>query len=271
MSWRSLREAQFELSIRWLTVGARRASNLFADACNLTCDPLTLMKIFSIIRPALVIGLAATSSLAAPMSPENEIDFESMGPEMPGWSATMKLESGDSEYRQLAKWDAPMAFSISSENPHGGGACLKLEFSEGTQNMVSFAPPMMSVPASNVTIRFFVRTENIDGEGLFSFDESDENGTRIHGHWASKKIPQSDDWVEVSWTGTLDTQTPNVRMSFVYPKGAPANAKIWIDDLSVTENTDGTPATDSDTVEKVGADKGTTGKKGAEKKGGKEK
>ena len=99
--------------------------------------------------------------------------------------------------------------------------------------MVSLMPPPIAVSGTELTIRFFVRTDGMEGEGMFAFNESGEDGRKLKSHWNAVKIPLSADWTEVVWQGTIDAGTPLVRMSFVF-KSMPAGAKVWIDDLSVS-------------------------------------
>ncbi len=160
-------------------------------------------------------------------------DFESLSPELPGWSATLKGEDGQSAYRPAQKWDVPFSLNLDSEKPNSGGVSLRWDFSAEVPGMASLRVPFQPVPGPDVTIRFFVRTEGVGKDGLFSFEESETDGRRIKTHWAVAAIPQSDGWTEVRWTGTLGAATPGVRMSLVYT-AIPAGAKIWIDDLSVT-------------------------------------
>lgn len=156
-------------------------------------------------------------------------NFENLSQELPGWSATLN----PGEYRPASKWDTPIAFALDADKPHGGSTSLRLDFIEAVDGMTSFGPVGIPVPDEEVTIRFFVRTESLSGEGIFSFDESELDGKRIKGHWAAAQIPSSEEWTEVVWTGKLGSATPALRLRFIW-KSAPAGAKVWIDDLTVT-------------------------------------
>lgn len=174
-----------------------------------------------------LLGLTASSRAESV-----EVDFESLPPDLPGWSATLKKDDGDSEYRPAGKWDAPFTVALDSDKPRGGSSSLRWQFSAEAPGMISLMPPPIPVAGTDLTIRFFVRTESIEGEGLFSFTEAAADGKRTKSHWNVAKIPLSTDWTEVVWQGKIDAGTPLVRMSFVF-KSMPAGAKVWIDDLSV--------------------------------------
>lgn len=177
--------------------------------------------------------VAALLGIIAPGRAETvTVDFESLPAELPGWTATMKKDGGQSEYRVASKWDTPFTIALDSDKPHGGSSSLRWDFSAESPGMISLMPPPLPVAGSDLTIRFFVRTDGVDGEGMFSFTEAAEDGKRLKSHWNAAKIPLSSDWAEVVWQGKIDAATPMVRMSFVF-KSMPAGAKVWIDDLSV--------------------------------------
>jgi len=187
---------------------------------------LRLMRVcFLILTVIFLLPLLAQAG-------EEKIDFEGTAPELPGWSATMQDGNQQSEYRSASKWDVPFTVALDSENPHSGSTALKWEFSADSPGMVSLGPPYIPVHGQDVEIRFFVRTEGISEEGIFSFDESEADGKRLKGYWAVAKIPDSSDWTEVVWTGRLENVAAVVRIRMGF-KSVPAGAKIWIDDITV--------------------------------------
>ena len=177
--------------------------------------------------------VAAWLGLISPSRAETvTVDFEGLAPELPGWSATMKKDGGDNEYRTASKWDAPFTLALDPDKPHGGSSSLRWDFSAESPGMISLMPAPVPVAGTDLTIRFFVRTDGVESEGMFSFTEASDDGKRLKSHWNAAKIPLASDWTEVVWQGKIDAATPLVRMSFVF-KSMPAGAKVWIDDLSV--------------------------------------
>lgn len=177
----------------------------------------------------LFAGLGLLAGLAR--AEENLIDFESLSPELPGWTATVTDASNQPEYRVAAKWDTPFGFSLDNDKPHSGSTSLKCEFTGEVPGVFSFGPPVLS-GSGMVEVRFFVRSEGFAEEGVASFGEYDAGGKRIASRWAGTKVPLNPDWQEVSWTGQLNPAASGVRMRIIF-KSVPVGAKLWIDDLSV--------------------------------------
>jgi hypothetical protein len=175
---------------------------------------------------ACALGFAAGTAGA-----EEVIDFESLPPDLPGWSAYGSDPEGKRQYRAAAKWDVPFTVVLDSDMHHTGSISLKCEVSQETDD-VSIAAPIL--PASgSAEIRFFVRTSGISGpEGAFHVGEINTEGKSFKGYTSMKIGPSDNEWTEVVWTGQLDPQTVGVRMMFNY-KVVPAGAKIWLDDISV--------------------------------------
>ena len=172
-------------------------------------------------------GFAVGSALSV----ENGIDFEDVSQELRGWSATAPDANNKLEYRIAAKWDKPFSFVIESEKPHSGSSALKIDVTEEIPGMLSFGPAV--IPATGeVEIRFYVRNQGLNEEGMLSFDEYDSGNKRINPKWAAAKIPLSEEWTEVSWTGRFQEAAAGVRLRFIF-KSVPAGAKIWIDDILV--------------------------------------
>jgi len=183
---------------------------------------------------SVLAGLAAVFGallIPSPATAQDFVeDFESLSTELPGWSATRNIPDGP-EYRPAAQWDTPFSFALDNDKPHAGSISLRLEFSADLSDILQFGPP--PIPASGkIEIRFFVRTEGLAEDGVFSFDEMSSATTRVKSNWAVAKIPTSGDWTEVVWSGELDPETSFVRLRFVW-KTSPAGAKIWIDDLTI--------------------------------------
>lgn len=164
---------------------------------------------------------------------ESSADFENVPAELPGWSATISGEGAPAQYRPAAKWDVPFSISLDGDKPRGGSVSLKTAFSEDVPGMVSLRPPDLAVSGPAARIRFFVRCEGLAEEPFLSFDESSADGReRIKPHWMAAKIPLSDEWTEVKWSGVLQSATGSLRISVVL-KAPPAGARIWIDDIVV--------------------------------------
>lgn len=174
-----------------------------------------------------VFGLTAGFSRAE----ESTVDFETLPPDLPGWSATVSDGSSQGGYRVAAKWDKPMVFALESDKPHGGAVCLRCEVTEEIPGTLNIASSVLAGMGA-VEIRFFVRTEGLNGEGMFSMDELDPGNKRLGGKWAAAKIPLSEDWTEIVWAESLGPETSGIRLRFAF-KSIPAGAKVWIDDISV--------------------------------------
>jgi len=186
------------------------------------------MRVSRMVNTALIATLATAIHVARA---EEVIDFESLPPELPGWSAVKLAGDRPSEYRTADKWDAPFSFALDADRPRAGSNSLKCEFSQEVAG-ISFGPPVL--PASGtVEIRFFVRSAGLtDQEGALIVAAFDSDNKPLNGYREVAKIPASEDWVEVSWTNSLSPEAAGVRLIFAY-KSLPADAKIWIDDISV--------------------------------------
>lgn len=176
----------------------------------------------------VIFGISQSDAVAE----ENVIDFESLSPQLPGWSATAMSENNQPEYRVASKWDAPFSFSLDGENPHSGSVSLKLEASADVPGRVTFGPTAIPASGPEVEFSFFVRCDGLSEEGMVSLTEYDSGGARLATHWAAMKIPISSDWTEVTWSGKVQPGTSALRVGFLY-KWLPAGAKVWIDDIAV--------------------------------------
>ena len=187
------------------------------------------MKIFL----TTLVALAAVAALTRVARSEEEIqDFERLTPQLTGWSAVLQDKGGEPQYRVASKWDEPFSFSLCSERPHSGSNCLKWEFTGEVLGAASVG--MMPIPVAGpvIEIRFFVRSEGLNGAGMLTFEEFDASGQRVAGHWAAAKIPTGEDWQEVIWSGKIAPAAATVRLRWIF-SSVPAGAKIWFDDLSV--------------------------------------
>ncbi|MFZ4682563.1 MAG: hypothetical protein ACOYMS_08680 [Terrimicrobiaceae bacterium] len=175
-------------------------------------------------------GILLFSDLA--FSEADSVDFETLTPELTGWSGTISDRGTPGQYRPAAKWDAPIAFALDSVKPHSGATCLKWEFSQDVPGLATLRTPSLPVAGPNGSVSFFVRSQGITEEGILSFDELSADGQKVKGHWMVARIVNSEDWQEVKWSGPLDASTASIRLAFTY-KTIPAGAQVWLDDLTV--------------------------------------
>jgi hypothetical protein len=182
-----------------------------------------LCRVLLSVGPGFFGGLAQAQ--------DSGIDFESLPPDFPGWSATLSNAEGKGEYRTAEKWDTPFFFSLDGDKPHAGSTSLKCEVNGELPGTLSFGPAPLAGKGA-VEVRFFVRSEGLGSEGTFAFDEHDDGGQRLAAHWSQVKIPLGDDWQEVIWKGQLKPGASALRIRFVF-KSVPSGAKIWLDDISV--------------------------------------
>jgi len=176
-----------------------------------------------------LFSMAATMSL---ICAEERIDFEGVSDDLPGWSAMITEAGSPVQYRPAVKWDVPFTISLDSEKPHDGSTALKLAFSAEVQGNVSLRPPTIMVTGTAATISFFVRCEGLAEEPLFSFEETSADGQKVKSHWGAAKIPLSEEWMELKWSGPLQPATASVRISIIC-KSPHAGARMWIDDIVV--------------------------------------
>lgn len=198
---------------------------------------LAMLKLPSLPCPRTFPGtcrfvvFVALSFGAVPVpAAEINVDFESVSPDLPGWNAVAPNANNQPEYRLASKWDAPFRFSLDEDKPHSGSRSLKCDFAGEVPGTFNFGPEVLAA-AGAVEVRFFVRTEGFIEEGTVTFGEY-EGSKRIPSSWTGTKIPLSEDWQEVIWSGQLKPETNGLRMRIVF-KSVPAGAKIWIDDITV--------------------------------------
>ena len=163
------------------------------------------------------------------------IDFESEDPDLPSWGAVASGADGQVRGTRLAsRWTEPFTVHVDGEAARSGSSSLRWEFVEDTAS--SAVSVQIPVSGSTVTISFFVRTAGVLGEGLVSVTQfdPDSGGERQKNQWGVAKIPESEDWMEVNWTGPLEPGAAMIRLSFNYPQPVSAGAKVWIDDIKVT-------------------------------------
>ena len=171
---------------------------------------------------------------------EAVLDFE--GGSLAGIGAVYQEPGGREQYQPAAKWSTPFHFSTVSENPHAGTQSLLWEFSEPANSTSSLRFPVIKLPdgATKFTVRFFIRTENIDTGGLLSIGEMAADGKHLKTDYGVVKVPASSEWKEVVWQGTLDPEASGVRVTLDF-KSVLSPAKVWLDDLSVVPNPDVQP------------------------------
>lgn len=185
------------------------------------------------LRLLLLVGMLSWGSgrLAA-QTPIEEEDFENVKGQLVGWSATWQPPGESAVYRPAAKWDSPFVIVADSADVHSGNQALKWEFSGEIQGMVSLNFPPLQVNATEVELRFFVKTKGIDKVGRLAVDEADSSGKRLKSNWAAVQVQPSDTWTEVVWRGKVGGDTNRLRVFLAYD-GQPAGATVWIDDITV--------------------------------------
>ncbi len=181
-----------------------------------------LRWVLALVLVAFCGGLHAEDSL---------VDFEDVSPDLKGWSATVKREGNDVEYRLAPNWQKPFTISIDTTKPHSGKNSLKWEFTENFEDMGTIMGPKFTVGSAAVAIRFFCRTDGVAEAGIFTVEELDSEGHIVKSHWSAAKIPASNEWVPVEWSGSLNPTTAAIRIYFIY-KSAPRGARVWFDDIS---------------------------------------
>lgn len=189
------------------------------------------MKISALLGCVRVAVLAAVLLPARGLSETGVIDFEGISQELPLWSAVLRHE-GKHQYMLAAKWKEPFTLTLDTDVKHSGGASLRWEFSQNVE-MVTLTPPEFPVNGSEITVRFFVRGEGVEGgEGFVAVAEMQPDKKASKTHWAVGKFILGHDWAEVLWTSRLETAPSALFVRFVLQK-VPAGAKIWIDDFDV--------------------------------------
>ena len=185
----------------------------------------------SAILCVLIAALAAVLLPARGLAQTRVIDFEGISQDLPLWSAVLRHE-GKYQYMLASKWKEPFALVLDTDVKHSGGTSLRWEFSQNVDG-VSLEPPMFPAAGSEVTIRFFVRTEGMaEGQGQVSFDECQADKKVSKSRWSVVKFRPEQEWAEVLWTGNLETAPSSLRVRVVFDK-VPAGAKIWVDDFDV--------------------------------------
>jgi len=187
-------------------------------------------KHFRKVCGVLVLGLLG-QFMSASSAQDGAIDFESLSPEFPGWTAIAANSEGAQEHRAVSKWDTPVHFSLDAEKPHSGSSSMKCDVVEELPGTLIFGPPALAAKGE-VELRFFVRSEGLHTDGTISLEEYDDGKKRLSGYRTKVKIPLSDEWQEVIWSGRLKPETTGLRVRFVFA-GIPSGGKIWLDDLAV--------------------------------------
>lgn len=185
------------------------------------------------LRLLLLVGMLSWGSgrLAA-QTPIEEEDFENVKAQLVDWSATWQPPGESAVYRPAAKWDSPFVIVAESADAHSGNQALKWEFSGEIQGMVSLNFPPLQVNATEVELRFFVKTKGIDKVGRLAVDEADSSGKRLKSNWAAVQVQPSETWTEVVWRGKVGGDTNRLRVFLAYD-GQPAGATVWIDDITI--------------------------------------
>ncbi len=184
------------------------------------------------LMAALVVGMLCLGlgRLAAQTPIEGE-DFENVKGQLLGWSATMQPSGEPAVYHPAAAWDTPFVITVENNDAHSGSNALKWAFSaEAPQVLLNF--PSLQVSGSEMELRFFVKTQGIDIDGLLAVDEADSTGKRLKSNWAAVKVHPSDTWTEVVWRGPVGSDTARLRVYLAYAKMSPG-ATVWIDDITV--------------------------------------
>ncbi len=180
----------------------------------------------------LVVLLCLGHGRLAAQTPIEEEDFENVKGQLVDWTAVWQPPGEPAVYHPAAKWDSPFTIVAESESAHSGSQALKWEFSSEVQGMVSLNFPPLQVNATEVEVRFFVKTQGIDKVGSLAVDEADSTGKRLKSNWGAVKIQPSDTWTEIVWRGKVggDVSRLRIALSYVNP---PAGATVWIDDITV--------------------------------------
>jgi len=182
---------------------------------------------------AMLMGmLSLGSGRLAAQTPIEEEDFENVKGQLVDWSATWQPAGEPAVYRQAAKWDSPFVIVAESADAHSGNQALKWEFSGEIQGMVSLNFPPLQVNATELELRFFVKTKGIDKVGRLAVDEADSSGKRLKSNWGAVQVQPSDTWTEVVWRGKVGGDTSRLRVFLAYD-GQPAGATVWIDDITI--------------------------------------
>lgn len=186
-----------------------------------------------LLRSALLVAMLCLGhGRLAAQTPIEEEDFENVKGQLIDWSATWQPPGEQAVYRPAAKWDSPFVIVAESAASHSGSQALKWEFSAEVQGRVSLNFPPLQVNATELELRFFIKTQGIDKVGLLAVDEADATGKRLKSNWAAVKIQPSDVWTEVVWRGTVGGDTNRLRVFLAYDN-MPAGATVWIDDISI--------------------------------------
>jgi len=160
------------------------------------------------------------------------MDFESLTPDLPGWSSQFTDENNKAEYRSASKWDVPMVFRLESDRPHAGLKCLQWEITGKIGGLASIRPPLVPVTDREVSVSFYVRSRGFSEPGIFSVDEMKNEKDRVKIHWNVLRIPVGENWEKVEWKSALDPETTILRLSFSF-KTPPPGASFWLDDVAV--------------------------------------
>lgn len=176
----------------------------------------------------LILALLAIHPFNA-QAQEDVIDFEDATPGLPGWRATGNI-NGEQKSWTLAQPGFAFSGSPDSTQPHSGGNCLKVEFTQDVKNpgiMLMNTP----VEGSALEVSFFVRSEGIGADGIVSLYQYSA-GERTQIHWGIAKAQESSEWTEVTCRINLLPDTSAIRFSLSYTEASPG-AKVWIDDIKL--------------------------------------
>ena len=180
--------------------------------------------------PAFLVAIFCAALPVGAQAQDESFDFENIAPNLPGWRG---LGSVDSEQKSwgLSQPGFPFIGSLDGMQPHAGGNCLKVEF---TQDVTNVGIMLMNAPVSggSLEVSFFIRSEGIGADGLLSLYQYDSGGQRTQLHWGISKVQESSTWSEVTCKINLLPDTASIRFSVSYPS-VPAGAKIWIDDITL--------------------------------------
>lgn len=197
------------------------------------------MSIFPTMTPSklALLPFVTLLSLVVPLvaGEETALDFE--GGSLAGFGAVYQESGGKEHYQAAAKWSAPFRVSTVADNPHAGTQCLLWEFIEPANGTSSLRFPVIKLPdgATKFTVRFFIRTENLDTGGLLSIGEMGADGKHLKTDYGVVPVPAGSEWREIVWQGTLGPEASGVRVTLDF-KSVLSPAKVWLDDLSVVPN-----------------------------------